>query len=83
MPRCRELARLRPRARGQWLCRTLHPNPEGKSLVVQTFDTIEDLRQALLAFRETYTATWLIERHGFITPAAFRQKQLQPAALAA
>ena len=52
-------------------------------LCVRTFDTIEDLRQALLAFRETYNATWLIERHGFITPAAFRQKQLQPAALAA
>ena len=52
-------------------------------LWVQTFDTIEDLRQTLLAFRETYNATWLIERHGFITPAAFRQKQLQPAALAA
>src|SRR6516165_12550094 len=33
IPRCRELTRLRPRARGQWLCRTLHPNPEGKSLV--------------------------------------------------
>ena len=52
-------------------------------LWVQTFDTVEDLRQALLAFRETYNAAWLIERHGFIAPAAFRQKQLQPAALAA
>jgi transposase InsO family protein len=52
-------------------------------LWVRTFDTIEDLRQALLTFRETYNATWLIERHGFITPQAFRQKQLQPAALAA
>jgi len=52
-------------------------------LWVQTFDTIEDLRQALLAFRRAYNATWLIERHGFITPAAFRRKQLQPAALAA
>src|SRR6185312_8809161 len=52
-------------------------------LWVRTFDTIEDLRQALLAFRETYNATWLIERHGFITPTAFRWKQLQPAALAA
>ena len=52
-------------------------------LWVQTFDTIEDLRQALLAFRETYNATWLIQRHGFITPAAFRWNQLQPAALAA
>jgi putative transposase len=52
-------------------------------LWVQTFDTIEDLRQALLAFRQTYNTTWLIERHGFVTPAAFRQSRLQPAALAA
>ena len=52
-------------------------------LWVQTFDTIEDLRQALLAFRQTYNTTWLIQRHGFISPTAFRQKQLQPAALAA
>ena len=73
-----------------------HPAPEGNGcaerfirtlkenlLWVQTFDTVEDLRQALLAFRETYNATWLIERHGFVTPAAFRQSQIQPAALAA
>ena len=52
-------------------------------LWVRTFDTIEDLRQALLAFRDTYNTTWLIERHGFLTPAAFRQRQLQPAARAA
>jgi putative transposase len=52
-------------------------------LWVQTFDTIEELRQALLAFRQTYNSTWLIERHGFITPTAFRQNQLHPAALAA
>ena len=52
-------------------------------LWVHSFDTIEELRQALLAFRQTYNATWLIERHGFITPTAFRQNQLQPAALAA
>ena len=47
-------------------------------LWVQTFNTIEELRQALLTFRKTYNTTWLIERHGFITPEAFRQKQLQP-----
>jgi putative transposase len=52
-------------------------------LWVRTFDTVEDLRQALLAFRDTYNTTWLIERHGFLTPGAFRQHQLQPAALAA
>jgi putative transposase len=39
--------------------------------------------QALLAFRQTYNTTWLIERHGFLTPAQFRQKQLQTAAIAA
>ena len=52
-------------------------------LWVKTFHTVEALRQALLDFRETYNTTWLIERHGFITPAAFRQQQLQPAAIAA
>jgi putative transposase len=52
-------------------------------LWVRTFETIEDLRQALLAFRDTYNKTWLIQRHGFITPEAFRDKQLQTAAKAA
>lgn len=52
-------------------------------LWVRTFDTVEELRLALLAFRDTYNTTWLIERHGFQTPAAVRQQQLQPAALAA
>ena len=52
-------------------------------LWVRTFETIEDLRQALLAFRETYNTNWLIERHGFMTPTAFRQRQLQPVAKAA
>ena len=52
-------------------------------LWVQTFETVEQLRQALIAFREIYNASWLIERHGFIAPAVFRQHQLQSAALAA
>src|SRR5215208_1639519 len=52
-------------------------------LWVRTFDTIEELRQALLAFRETYNTTWLVERHGFLTPTQFRQRQLQTAAIAA
>lgn len=45
-------------------------------LWVQHFETIEDLRQALLAFRDVYNTTWLIQRHGFLSPAEFRQKQL-------
>src|SRR3954465_6470968 len=52
-------------------------------LWVRTFDTVEELRQALLDFRESYNTTWLIERHGFQTPATVRQNQLSPAALAA
>jgi putative transposase len=52
-------------------------------LWVRTFDTVEELRQALLDFRETYNATWLIERHGFRPPDAVRQDQLSTAALAA
>ena len=69
LPRRGKLARLRPHARRQWLRRTVHPHIEGEPTWVQAFDTIEDLRQALLAFRQTYNTTWLIERHGFVTPA--------------
>ena len=57
--------------------------PKENLLWVRTFDTVEQLRLALLDFRETYNATWLIERHGFRPPAAIRQEQLSSAALAA
>jgi putative transposase len=52
-------------------------------LWVRTFETVEELRQALLEFRKTYNETWLIERHGFLNPAAYRRQQLQPLAQAA
>jgi putative transposase len=52
-------------------------------LWVRTFDTVEELRRALLEFRGAYNATWLIERHGFRPPSAVRQDQLSTAALAA
>lgn len=52
-------------------------------LWVQTFDTVEALRRALLAFKDTYNTTWLIGRLGHRTPAAVRQDLLSPAALAA
>jgi transposase InsO family protein len=52
-------------------------------LWVRSFDTVEELRRALLEFRETYNATWLIERHGFRPPDAVRRDQLSTAALAA
>lgn len=52
-------------------------------LWVRAFDTVEQLRQALIEFREMYNSTWLIERHGFRPPQAVRAEQLPPAALAA
>ena len=38
-------------------------------LWIRRFDTIEELRLALQAFRQTYNQTWIIERHGYRTPA--------------
>jgi putative transposase len=52
-------------------------------LWVTTFETIEELRQALLGFRETYNTSWLIQRHGFVTPTEYRRRSLQPVAHAA
>jgi transposase InsO family protein len=45
-------------------------------LWVRRFDTIEALRQALHAFKETYNRAWIVERHGYQTPAAVREGQL-------
>jgi len=44
-------------------------------LWIRWFDTIEDLRNALLEFQRTYNEHWLIERHGHRPPAAIRQQQ--------
>ena len=52
-------------------------------LWVRTFSTVEDLRRALLDFRQAYNTTWLIERHGFNSPSTIRAEQLSSAALAA
>jgi len=43
----------------------------------------EELRQALLEFRDLYNETWLLERRGFISPNAVRARTLADAALAA
>ena len=45
-------------------------------LWVRCFNTIEELRLALQAFRQTYNRTWIIERHGYKTPAQVRADQL-------
>jgi len=37
-------------------------------LWVRHFETIEELREALLAFQKTYNSQWLLQRHGYRTP---------------
>ena len=54
-----------------------------QTIWVRVFASVEELRQALLEFQETYNANWLIERHGFRPPRAIREDQLSTAALAA
>ncbi len=42
-------------------------------LWVENFETVEQLRLALLAFKERYNRQWLVERHGHRTPTAVRE----------
>ncbi len=52
-------------------------------LWVRTFRTVEELRLALLDFRQTYHEHWLIERHGHRSPAQFRRDQMDSMSMAA
>ncbi|GEM_PF-1212816 len=47
-----------------------------KIFQVRTFRTVEELRQALQAWLVTYNEQWLVERHGFRSPAHVRQDLL-------
>jgi putative transposase len=44
-------------------------------LWVRRFETVEELRLALIAFKRTYNQGWIIERHGYKTPAQVRADQ--------
>ena len=52
-------------------------------LWVRIFATVEELRLALLEFRQTYNEHWLIERHGHRSPAQFRRDQIDRQPMAA
>ena len=56
----------------EWFIRTLKEN----LLWVNPVRTIEELRLALLEFKDLYNNYWLIERHGNKTPAQVREEQL-------
>jgi putative transposase len=49
-------------------------------LWIESFTTIEELRQALLAFKHRYNREWLIQRHGHRSPAAVRASYAAPIA---
>lgn len=42
-------------------------------LWIRTFDTVAELQDALASFRHQYNNGWLVEKHGFKTPAATRE----------
>ena len=41
-------------------------------LWVEYFDTVEELRKALVDFKVRYNHHWLLQRHGYLTPAQAR-----------
>jgi len=51
-------------------------------LWVRTFQNLQELRQALEEFRERYNQRWIVQRHGYLTPAQARQQLLAQGAAA-
>lgn len=43
-------------------------------LWVKTFDTVEELRRALLEWAALYNERWMIQRHGYISPVQRRRE---------
>ncbi|MHB8589803.1 MAG: hypothetical protein ACYDA0_13280 [Candidatus Dormibacteraceae bacterium] len=39
---------------------------------IRYFATVEELRLALLEFKDKYSRQWLVEKHGYRTPAQVR-----------
>jgi len=39
---------------------------------IRRFETVEELRLALHAFKQLYNQRWILERHQYRTPAAVR-----------
>jgi putative transposase len=60
------------------LSRSASSKPLKENLLwLRTFDTIEELRAALVEFATRYNETWLVARHGYRTPAQVRAAQSQ------
>lgn len=49
----------------------------------RTFATVEELRQALLEFKQMYSENWILYHYGYKTLAQVRREQIQALTLAA
>ena len=67
---------LRPRPEGNGCAERFIRTLKENLLWVRTFRTVEELRLALIEFRQTYNEHWLIERHRHRSPAQFRRDQM-------
>ena len=52
----------------------LRPVPLENLLWVRSFDTIEELRLALLEFKRTYNEQWMLEKYHYQSPAQVRRE---------
>src|SRR5580658_8794198 len=75
MPGDRSFAVLRARPEGNGVAERFIRTLKENLLWVRTFDTIEELRAALVEFATRYNETWLVARHGYRTPAQVRVDQ--------
>ena len=62
-------ARRATGATAERFIRTLKEN----LLWVRSFETIEELRLALLAFKRTYNEQWMLEKYDYRSPAQVRR----------
>ena len=52
-------------------------------LWIRRYATVEELRLALLKFKDAYNHKWMAGRHGYKTPAQVRTAQTRPLPMAA
>jgi hypothetical protein len=65
------------------LRRTFCEHPQRKPALGGTFHNIKELRKSLLELKRISYENWIIQRHGYKTPAQYRREQSQGLLLAA
>jgi transposase InsO family protein len=75
---CRVVAEFRRSSRGYGVAARFMRTRKEQLLWVQDFETVEDLRRELLAFRKRYIEHWRLGRHGYASPAEARRRLFWP-----